>query len=139
MIIPTKTEILIAGWILTAGGSFLGGWHERVLREPAMLTSQKTADAQACTDAQAITKETNDALQKDRDAIAQRLSALELQPSTCVPVTDKAEPPASGGKHAGSNGVTSRALREFAATCEEYRVGLKWCEEFLDKERVDLK
>lgn len=122
---------------LFAAGS-LTGWHERVLREPAMLEAQKTADNKQCNIDKQKTKEINDEIVKDRDAIAARLSALKLQhPMRCVPVTGKTKLPAGGREHAGQNGgsVSSDELRDYAAECEGYRTEVIACTLFLDIER----
>lgn len=132
--------------ILGAVGAFLMsflaggilGWHEKAIRVPAMLEAQQTTDKQACAAAQALTKETNDALQKSRRAISAKLAAYKLQhPSTCVSVTSTTNVPNSGAEHAGSNGtgLNSDWLRYFAATAEQYRAQIAMCVDFLAKER----
>lgn len=120
--------------VFAVGGMI--GWHERVLREPGMLDEQKKSDNQQCNTDKLITKEANDDLQKDRDAISAKLAALELQhPATCIPVTGKAQLPAGTGQHAGQNGagVSSDWLREYAAECEGYRSEVTTCIDFVNQ------
>lgn len=100
------------------------------------LDDQHTADVAACDKDKAITKGTNDALQKDRDAIARKLADFKrMQPSHCVPVAAlKTEPATGGDGHAGQNGIglESDWLREYAAECENYRRQRITLESFID-------
>lgn len=127
---------LIAIAVAFAAGGWIG-WHERFLREPAMIEAQKTADVAECKAAQIITKEANNALQKNRDAIIKRLTALKLQPASCMPVSGSAELRGSGREHAGQNGggLSSDWLRDYAGECELYRSEVIACIDFLKKER----
>lgn len=121
-----------------AGGAT--GWHEKAIRVSALLEAQQAADQQTCAKAQQITKEAQNALQKDHDDIAAKLAALKLRhPGTCVPVPGKTQLPASGGKHAGQDGagVSTDWLRDYAAESETYRASLVICEKVLDDERAD--
>lgn len=114
------------------------GWHERAIRVPAQLESQQTIDQQACEKVQQLTKDANNDLQKSRDDIAARLSALKLQHSpTCVRPTGAANLQPGGPKHArpDGTGLSSDWLREYAAEAEQYRREVMVCTGFLAKER----
>lgn len=124
----------IIGAVLFFAGAGVG-WHERVLREPALLESQKEADEAQCKTDKQTTKEANDALQKDRDIIATRLHALELRPSpSCIPVAGKTKLSGGGHEHAGQNGggLSTLWLRQYAAECEGYRTEVITCTNFID-------
>lgn len=126
---------LIALGLFTAGGAT--GWHEKALRVPALLEEQKTADNKQCETDKQTTKEATDALQKNRDDLAQRLGALKLQhPATCVAVTGAPDLQHRGNRSAGHNGLSSDWLYTFAADqCSNYWRQLKVCDKFLDDER----
>lgn len=98
------------------------------------LDEQKIELEKKCKDAQEITKRGNDDLQNQYNVIAIKLAnARRLQPARCVvPVTSKIVSPASGGEHAGQNGVTADALYEYAADCETYREQRLTLEQFID-------
>lgn len=103
-------------------------------KQETELVAQQAADKQVCDSDKAITKESNDALQKDHDAIAARLTQLLQSPATCVSISQPAQLPSSGqSKHAGSHGISSSWLRSFAATCEGYREELNTCIDFTTK------
>lgn len=117
---------------LTAGTAI--GWHERSLREPAILEAQKNADIAECNNDKAITKEANDALQKDRDIIARKLASARLQhPMRCVSVSNGAQLPPGGSEHARQDGISPDWLREYAAECEEYRGEIGVCIKFINQ------
>jgi hypothetical protein len=139
-------QYLIAGVIAGLLVAFLGGiglgWHERAIRVPAELEAQQTADQKTCSEAQQLTKDANDELQKDRDTIAANLSAYKLRvPASCVRVSSRPKLPSTGTKHAGSNGagLSSDWLRTYAATAETYRSELGVCIDFLHQERQTFK
>lgn len=126
---------LIALGIFVAGTGT--GWHERVLREPAMIEDQKTADNKACNIEKQTTKEATDALQKNRDELAQRLDALLVQhPASCIPITRAPDLQHRSSRPAGRDGLSSEWLYTFAANqCSNYWRQLKVCDKFLDDER----
>lgn len=118
---------LAAGAVLLLSGSYTG-WHERALREPAMINGQKNADIAACTEVQAKTKGENDALTKDRDRIAADAARYKLQhPNQCYILTNDGKLQPSGNQHAGMHGISSNWLRDYAALCETYRSELIVC------------
>lgn len=120
-----------------AGGGLLG-WHERSIRVPEELTKQQDVDEKECQQVQQLTKGANDALQKDRDAIAAQLTSYKLrQPATCVRPTGTSDPINSGAEHAGNNGagIATDWLLDYAAKAEEYRSQLIVCMDFLHSER----
>lgn len=98
------------------------------------LDDQKIALEKQCNDDKAITKGTNDDLQKAYDSIAGKLAASKrMQPARCViPASGKAEPPAGGAEHAGQNGISTDWLRDYAAECETYRSQRIGLEKFID-------
>lgn len=134
-------------WIQIGGGAvaaFLLSWLLHTVDVDRLernfkndMAKQIAADVLQCNIDKQITREANDALQKDHDIIANRLAALKLQrPKTCVPVTSKAQLSADRPEYAGSYGITSDALREYAADAEGYRSALITCDKFLDAERA---
>lgn len=139
---PTLSWIqVIAGAAAGAALSWLIGsaYVSHVEKEwAAKVEAQKTADAAQCNNDKQITKEANDALQKDRDTIARRLAALKLQaPAACVPVTGTANLYGGGPEHAGQNGISSDWLREYAAEAETYRSEVITCIKFINQERKE--
>lgn len=138
---PINPYIILAvlGAILASfiGGGILG-WHEKGLRVPALLEAQKNTDKETCDADKKLTKDTNDALQKDRDAIARKLASLKLQhPATCVPVTNPTNVLTSNGGLPGQNGkgISSDWLRNYAADAKLVQSELANCISFLVKER----
>lgn len=112
--------------------------HYDVLAQQAATTralaAQQSADVTACNTDKATTKETNDALQKDRDDIAGKLAAYKLhQPSSCVHVAGHTNLPGTGAGHAAENGISTDWLRDYAAEAEGYRRELISCTGFIDQ------
>lgn len=136
--IPGTGWLWFASVIISVLVSGFTGWHERELREPAMLESQRTADAQLCAAAQQKTRQANDQLQKDRDDIAARLAAYSMRSTpACVSVSRKTDLSNRVSGLAGGNGagIAANWLREYAAQAENYRRQLVTCNGFLDQER----
>lgn len=134
LIIASIGALLVS---LLGGGAI--GWHEEKIRVPAILEAQKTTDQTACEAAQQLTKDANDALQKDHDVIAAHLNALLVQhPAACVPVSGSANLPNGGFKYAGQNGsgLNTDWLRGYAAEAESYRREVIICTQFLTEERA---
>lgn len=110
-------------------------------KQQVAIITQQAADKKLCDSQKSITKEANDALQKDRDHISDRLNTLLMQhPSACVmPVSSK--PKLSGSKsakHAGSNGASPHGistdwLRGYAAECEGYRTEVMVCKKYFNE------
>lgn len=125
----------VALGLFIAGGAL--GWHERVLREPSMITAQQAADIAQCDTEKQTTKEATDALQKNRDDLAKRLDTLKLQrPAACVPISRPADLQHRAGRPAGRNGLSTDWLYTFAGDqCSNYWRQLKVCDKFLDDER----
>lgn len=138
------TGILIIAFIVTIivslGGGGIVGWHERAVRVPAELTAQMNTDQANCEKAQQVTKDANDALQKDHDSIAAKLRSLKLQHNSTVvvPVTSGANLSGRGNQHAGQNGnaLSTDTLRDYAAEAEQYRSQFVVCKGVLDQERA---
>lgn len=114
-------------------GSFTLGWHERVLREPALIAAQKTSDNNQCDADKKTTKEANDEIIKNlSDINAKRNAAKRMHATVCVtPAPSTAQLPTGGdGKYAGQNGAvvgTSDDFRDFGAECEIYRSEMTIC------------
>lgn len=106
--------------------------------QKAALINQVKTDNMACEDEKAVTKEATDALQKNRDDLADRVAKLKLQQRpVCVPVTRPADVHDRQGGPAGQNGISSGWLIDFAADdCSSYWRQLKICDKFLDDERA---
>ncbi len=116
--------------------AFSLGWyvHSRIAEShlKRALQAQEEALVAQCQEDKAITKGTNDALQKDRDDLAKRVAALKLQrPAKCVPVTGEAKLPIGGRGYAGTY-ISSDWLYDFGGECEGYRSQLKSCIKFID-------
>lgn len=105
-------------------------------RHKTELTAQENALHEACDKDKAITKEANDELQNQVNIIARKLTAAKRVRSDCiVPLASSPQPTPSGGEHAGTHGVTSDALFEYAADCETYRQQRITLEGFIKLER----
>lgn len=135
---------LLIGVLIALLVSFLGGgvcgYRWEANRVPGFLEAQQTVDQKQCDIAQLVTKGANDALQKDRDAIAAKLNTLSVQhPRACVRIASTPKLPASGSKPSGQNGdgpsVNSDWLRAYAAEAELYRDEVNVCQKFLEDER----
>ena len=89
----------------------------------------------SCNEGKLLTKETNDALQKDRDRIARRLADAKRVPKTCVLVSGRTDPVGVGAEHAGRDGkgISGEWLLGYAATCETYRSERIRLESFINK------
>lgn len=93
-----------------------------VWREKANQLAGVKSALSSCQTNQTLTKEANDALQKERDTIAGRLArAKRVQQSRCVPVSNASNTQPTRAEHAGSNGISSDWLLDYAAQCETYR------------------
>lgn len=110
---------------------------EDKIRLATALDYQENELHAQCDKEKAVTKEANDALQKNMDTItAERDKLKRVHPATCIlSVTRQAKLPAVHGKHAGQDGISSDWLRDYAATCEEIRQTAVTCEKFIDDER----
>lgn len=75
----------------------------------------------SCIETAKLTKETQDALQVQYDAINARLARSKRVPAACIPPRLNAGE--AGAEYAGSNGrgISSEWLLEYAATAERYR------------------
>lgn len=128
--------ILIAIAVSFAGGGYLG-WHERALREPAMLSAQQEADTKQCNADKEITKESNHDLKTNLDVVSAELARLKrVRSARCVAVaTGQAGAADVRGEHAGQNdhGLSSDWLYDYAAQCESVRQGYISCTGFVDK------
>jgi len=125
---------ILISFLVGAGG----GYYFEKSGIPAKLTDQQATDKKECEQAQQVTKEANDALQKNRDIISAQLDALKLQhPATCVRIARPAKLSSGGAEYANANGngLSSDWLRSYAAKCEEYRGEVTVCTTFLSQER----
>ncbi len=91
------------------------------IHETKALTALESKLNGECAETISTTEEMNDALQKDYDAIAKRVSAKRVLLPTCTPVAGSNIPAAGGREYAGSHGLSTQWLREFAGECERYR------------------
>lgn len=107
-------------------------WAEK-LHNATIEQLQK--DEEKCKNDKQITEDANHALQKNIDNIQRKLAAYRLQPTPkCImPTAESHQPAASGGEHAGQNGVSTDWLRSYAAECEQYRQERIALESFEDK------
>jgi len=111
-----------------AGGTWYVKGNADKLALEAAINTQKENDNKFCAKEKQITKEANDGLQKDRDAITANLAKYQqLHPPQCImPAITK---PAAKGKHrarpTAANGISTGWLRSFAADdCAVYRAAL---------------
>lgn len=108
-------------------------------QQRAALVAQQAVDVLQCNADKRLTREANDALQKDRDDLTARLAALKLQhPETCVPVTRSAHVQHRKARPAGRDerGLSSDWLLDFSARqCSSYWRQLRVCDKFLTDER----
>ena len=131
---------LVAGALFyTYGKGHKAGYDEREISCTADIATQKTNDATACSEAQAITEGENHDLHKNLDAVQHRLDAERLRhPARCVPVktvrdasvAHVAEP---AGQLSGPDGLSSLWLETFAAQCETVRQVALSCTDFVSK------
>jgi hypothetical protein len=129
MIIP----LLIKHWRFIGSAVVLGAFALWVghIKYKAELYDTAKIELETCQSTAVKTKEANDVLQKSRDVIANRLAAAKRVQSSCVHIKPNAQ--SSGAEHAGSNGISSEWLLEYAAQCETYRSERIVLEEFLAK------
>ena len=99
-------------------------WKVSQWRDKARELDGVKSALSSCEASKIVTKEANDALQRDRDIIAAKLaSARRVQPR-CVPVAS-GQPNAlkAGAEHARpyARGIRTEWLLDYAAQCETYR------------------
>lgn len=137
-------------WIEVGGAATVGlllifGTHhyDRAVFEvekAAAISTQQTADVKSCDADKAKTKEANDDLQNNLNAIKRKLAdAKRVHPSACVPIiAGRTDMAGVHGEHAGQNGngISSDWLRDYGATCEEIHQTLNVCEKFVHDERA---
>lgn len=99
------------------------------------LANQEKLLAGRCHDDKAITKESNDDVSSAFIAINNRLRSDLMQSTTPVilPATYPTNIPASGGKPSRPVRINIKRLREYGATCEEYRQERLIHDKFIDK------
>lgn len=138
----------LGNWkIFTIAASLLIGlyaWH--IIKVDALkaqqvtdLADQKKTLDDACDHDKQITTGAQNALQDDRDRIAAGLIKYKrLHPNQCVVAISSsgAGITSSRAQHAGSYGVASDALRDFAADCEQYRSEVLTLTTFVREERI---
>jgi len=105
-------------------------WRSEALKVPAL-----NAALNSCESGKQITLEANDALQKSRDVIADKLASSKRMFKTCVPISNSTNTAASGGEYAAKNGLPTSSLLDYAAICETYRQQRVILEKFIADER----
>ena len=107
-------------------------WRNQALQLPKVKSALSS-----CESGKALTKETNDALQKDRDIIARKLASVKrMQPMSCVTPSRKPDLIYAGREYARTDGAvagTSDDFRDYAAECETYRSERIRLESFIEK------
>lgn len=134
-----KLYVILGAILLSLIVGAIGGYYFEKSGIPAKLTAQQSTDKKECEAAQQITKDANDALQKNATIVSNVLTANKLQhPTTCVPVTGTTKHSSGGTKHADTNGASLNSdwLRTYAAQCEQYRGEVTVCTDFLTQERT---
>lgn len=115
----------------------VNNWRVDAGKLAAAETALAASIAQCAADKQVTTEVSRD-YQKNLAALRSRLAAHRVQPDRCIAVARPAtgHDAASGtGVAAGSNGVSSGALIEYAGDAEQYRLQLIACQQFVLKER----
>ena len=100
---------------------FYAGYHVRGLLVPQELAAQAKQLQIQCEADKKITKEANDDLQKNLDAVTAKRNAERLHVNICVPLTKPTKHPSGRAKHAGQDAISSDWLFDYAAECETYR------------------
>lgn len=128
------TALLVGaiGWLLHSGAM-----DHASLLAAQKLAAQASSINTACTNAQNKTTEISNALAKKLVIVNNKLADAErLHPSRCVPTFDHIGP---AGQHdaatgdagyAARNGITSDALRAYAAECETIGSQLDSCQDY---------
>lgn len=133
-----KMYFVLAAILIAFIAGAAGGYYFEKSGIPALISDQKKVDTDLCNKTQTVTKESNDALQKNDIAIASKLDADKLQhPNACIGVAGTAPVPTGRAKHARPNGsaISTDWLRSYAAQCETYRGEVGVCVSFLADER----
>ena len=100
------------------------------------MTALKESLIASCENDKQITKDANDDLQKKLTDITHKrdtLKRLLAGPRCVVPAAVKTDNSAGGTEHAGLNGISVEWLRDYAATCEGYRVEVTTYGAYIDK------
>lgn len=101
---------------------------------PAARLEEQTA----CAKNTAITKESNDELQKAKDTVDAELAAAKRRlrnaaNASCAPVTRQTNMEQGAGGQFKQNGISAEWLLEGAAHCDKVSATLNSCIEFVDK------
>lgn len=112
-------------WILAIAAAALfaagiaTGWHERVLRESAMIDAQKTADGNACAENEKTTKEAYDEIIANKDKSGSACAAALSMQSKCIVLhADRPNSVARPQRKSGDTGIESGWLKAYQATCQ---------------------
>lgn len=85
-------------------------------------TIEKSRIAAAAVERQKLTEATNAELQTKYDAVSKRAAASRVRTNPkCLPIASTSVTHASGGEHAGKDGISDIWLTDYAAECERYR------------------
>lgn len=97
--------------------TLLNAAHQRDLTEQARALDDR------CSRTQLITKDANHELSESLLSIDRRLVDDRMQSPACIvlPPASPAHAPSDRGEPPRANGLDSRWLRRYAATCESYR------------------
>jgi len=111
------------------------GWHEKSKRVDIAESALSNAIAK-CEADKKLTLEANDALQRDKDAIARKLANSKwMLKAQCVPIARTPVTSDSRPEYAGSDGLSTEWLLDYAAQCELYRSSVIVAQKFLEDER----
>lgn len=127
--------ILAAITALLGAGGYVGKEIEKRYAERELKALEATLTAQ-CEKDKAITTEASKTYEANITALNKRISALRMQPASCVPVTSptpghNAAPGA--GQLSGAHGVTDQSLFDFAGDAETDRLKLIACQGFVQR------
>ncbi len=102
------------------------------------LETQRTALIEQCEKDKEITNEVSTTYQGKIAALNAQLRNLKRlrERTVCIPVANSSggrDAATSDTKHVGENGITTDALYDYAAECEEYSLRLDSCQAFINK------
>jgi hypothetical protein len=107
----------------------------------AELKGQQIALVKQCESQKQITEDVSHDYQTKLSTLNRRIANLKRlygQTARCVPVakpTTGHDATANGRKHVRENGILAERLIEYAGEAEQYRLQLKACQSFINKER----
>lgn len=126
---------LISLLIGAAGAYIIKSDIDKVRLEHA-ISAQQSADNTSCNADKKITEDADVKIQQANDALSKRVSAMLMQPATCVPVIAKRTVTAPAKVKPESArpdaGITTTWLIDYAGQCERDRLQLNGLIDFVN-------